>query len=189
MEEEKVVQEASVEETASKKKSLNAFIQDHPKTVFWTRFVLWALLAAILPFLFIAFRFGIFKKVSDISVSGWCILGIIIVVAFAFYLVRCLRVALKGRSPFFLQIVNGLCKIVIPLLCLYFFVDSLQGKMVVFEQALIVVIVCETLAIPINPMPVWVDKMNKGKKEEDRKDGIGYLWDEFFSRKKKHEGE
>lgn len=188
MEETKNEQTTAVLEEPAKKKSLKEFIESHPKSVFWIRFVIWALFAAVLPFLFIAFRYGIFDKLSSISISGWGLVAIIIVMCFAFYLVRCLRMGLKGRSPFVLQCVNGVCKVIVPLVCALFLLDSIKNSIAVFEQALIVVTLCEAIAIPINPMPVWVHEMNEGKKEEDRKDAIGYLWSEYFSRKK-HEGE
>ena len=66
-------------ETKKKKKSLVAWCKEHPRVVFWTRLVLWATFAAILPFVFIANRYGIFSSSSKIKLTGWGFIAIVII--------------------------------------------------------------------------------------------------------------
>ena len=55
-----------------------AWLAEHPKTVFFARLVLWTLCACVLPFLFIVWRFELFRKVSRLQVGGWGIIAIIL---------------------------------------------------------------------------------------------------------------
>ena len=49
---------------------------------------------------------------------------------------------------------------IIPLLVLLYFIEKVSGDIATFEQALTCVIVCEAIAIPIDPLPVWAYQRN-----------------------------
>lgn len=78
------------------RKSILEWYREHPKTVFSIRFALWALFAAILPFVFIALRYGIFTNKSQIELSGWGYIAVIIVVVF---LITLFKYLYKGLKP------------------------------------------------------------------------------------------
>jgi hypothetical protein len=128
------------------------------RNIFIFRMIAFTLFACIIPFVFIAWRYDIFRTSNDInpkvSLTGWGFLGLIIVFFFIKY---CLNV-LKRAIPFSMtyQIVNGVIKIIMPLLLLLFVVDALENNITLFKHSLIVTIICEGVAIPINPLPKYM---------------------------------
>ena len=121
------------------------------KKQFWIRLPLFILFACIIPFVFIAWRYKIFHKVSNVSLSGWGLIGILIVVIFVIYLVKSVEKIKKWSLT--KQIFVGVFKIIVPLLCLYFGLRCIKESVDLFMQALIVVIFSEMIAIVINPIP------------------------------------
>lgn len=134
---------------------------ENEKKIFWTRFTLWVLFALIVPVAFLVWRFDLFRQVSKVSIGGWGLLAIIIVVVFFKTLLKYIK---KGM-PYSLtrQVLDGLVKVIIPLSALYAVLFAMQNSINYFLQALSVLIVSEAIAIPINPMPKWV---NDNKKED-----------------------
>ena len=129
------------------------------KKIFIARMIGFTLFGAILPFIFIAWRFDIFRVgASDvspkISLSGWGLLGIIVVYFFIRY---CMNV-LKRSIPYSLtyQIVSGFIKVIMPLILVYAIVVALKNSFNVFQQALFITICCEAVAIIINPLPKYM---------------------------------
>jgi len=143
------------------------------KKQFWIRFGLFMLFSCIIPFIFIAFRYKIFNKVSNISLSGWGLIGILIVIVFVFYIVKSINKIKKWSMT--KQIFLGIFRIIIPLLCLYFALNAIKTNIDLFMQSLLMVIACESIAIPINPIP----KMQ----EESEVD----FFSKVFERKEKEE--
>lgn len=125
------------------------------KVKFWIRFVLWTTLACILPVVFIAFRFQLFEG-KKISISGFGVLAIIIVAIFMLTLIRYIRNGL----PFSMtaQCITGICKITIPLLALFGILWCIRNNIDNFLKVVGFVLISETIAIPINPMPAWAYK-------------------------------
>lgn len=178
------MENTDMQEVKEEKKTFSKVIEEHPKATFWTRFVAWAILACVLPFSFIAYRFQLFKAVSKVQISGWGIFAVLIVAVFAISVFRYIKLALKTKYSLAIQCINGLCKIIIPLLVLYVVIYSIRSNLDLFLQALGCVILCEAAAIPVNPMPKWVYEKQKDVRAEDRKDTIDYFIDQFYSRKK-----
>ena len=131
------------------------------KKEFWTRFGLFTLFACIVPFGFIAWRFDLFTKVSKISVGGWGILAIIIAFVFVIYVLKMLK---KGM-PYSMttQCINGMLKVVAPLLCLLFVLLAIRTNIDLFIQALYIVIGSEIVAVPLNPFPKWQNENENAK--------------------------
>lgn len=123
------------------------------KKEFWVRLSIYILFGGALPFAFLIWRFKLFSKVSKLSIGGWGIIAVIFISVFFIKLIKAVR---KGL-PFSLvsQILEGICKIIIPLLigafCCYYLKDIMEE---VF-QFLWVLIVCESIAIVVNPIPKW----------------------------------
>lgn len=138
-----------VEVENEKKKERNIFI---------TRVVLFSIFACVLPFVFIGWRYDIFRvnnKISPrVSLTGWGFLAILIV----FFFVRYCMNILKHSIPFSMthQFLSGIIKIIMPLLLLLFVINALENSIAFFKQALIVTIICEGVAIPLNPFPKFM---------------------------------
>lgn len=162
-----------------------SFIEEHPRSIFWIRFALWVICAAGLPFLFIAFRYDIFKNVSNVSLSGWGIIAVIIIAIFALSLIKYIKKGFKSKSVFFTQCVNGFSRIIVPLVVIYAVIKININNLQAFMEALGCTILCEAVAIPLNPMPQWVDECKKEDKESENKDAIDYLTEKVFAKKEK----
>lgn len=147
------------------------------KKLFWLRFAVWSLFACIIPVIFVAFRFDLFKAVSGISLSGWGIFAIIIVAIFILVIAKYLK---KGL-PFslFTQCINGFCKIILPLVVILAILFLVKTNIDYFIQSLGCVTLCELVAIPINPFPKWISDTRKNEKEAS----IDLFIDKFFSKK------
>lgn len=169
------------------KKNLSTFIEEHPKTTFWTRFVSWAMFSCILPFTFIAWRFELFGKVSKIQIGGWGLIAIVIVAAFIFTVIRYIKLAFAGRYSLVGQILSSVCKVILPLVVAMIVLYYLRNSIEVMLQALGCVTTCEAIAIPLNPLPKWAYDMQKDVRDSEKKDTIDYLLTEFFKRKKESE--
>ena len=159
------------------------FVNTHPKTIFWIRFVLWFACACGLPFFFIAWRFELFHSISKLNIGGWGILAIFIVVVFLFVLIRYVKLLFNTKYSLLAQCLNGFCKIILPLLTLLLIFKSSKDNIDILLQVLGVIIVCEAVAIPINPLPKLVYEKQKDVKAEERKETVDYLINSFFTRK------
>lgn len=129
---------------------------------FWIRFVVWTIFACVAPVGFIVWRFELFSKVSAVQFGGWGILAVIII---AVFIISVFRYVSKGMMRWSMtkQVILGVCKVTIPLLALYWILSAISNNITIFLQALAVVIACETVAIPINPLPKWVDEKTQGQ--------------------------
>lgn len=155
-----------------------------PRQLFWTRFALWVLFALVAPVAFIAWRFELFKG-NHVSISGWGFLAIVII---AVFIISLLRYVKKGLPfSFMSQCISGLCKVILPLVCLYAILYCIQQNLQAFLQALGCVILCELVAIPLNPMPQWMHDNLEEKDREKIESMSDIIWDKFFSRKDKEE--
>ena len=154
--------------------------ENKDKKVFIARTILFCIFGCILPFVFIAWRFEIFSNGgSHISLTGWGIIGIMIVFFFVLY---CLKI-LKNSIPFSMtyQILSGAIKVILPLILLLLLVNALEDSIRQFKQALIIVIGCEAIAIVVNPFPKYMHDKGIEKTEN--------LMDTFISKWKKKESE
>ena len=127
------------------------------KKIFLFRMMLFTLFACILPFAFIGWRYQLFTKIDKVSLSGWGLLAILIVFLFIFYVVKSIKKGLFNKREWSMgfQIINGFLKVVLPLLMVYFVITAIESSINLFKQALICTIICESIAIPINPLPKW----------------------------------
>ena len=176
--------EEQVVETKTKKISLIDFLADHPNATFWTRFVLWTIFSCVLPFVFILWRFDLFKTVSKIQIGGWGIIAIVLVAVFVFTVIRYVKIALNAKYSLLGQVLGGVCKIIIPLLAALFILKGVRDNIDLMIQVLGCVTLCEAVAIPLNPLPKWAYEMQKDVRDGERKETMDYLLDGFFKRKK-----
>ena len=170
------------------KNKLFAWLAEHPRSTFWIRLVLWTLCACVLPFLFIAWRFELFKKVSKLQLGGWGVVAILLVAIFVLAVLKYVRLALGAKYSLTGQILKGVCKIIVPLLVLIGILICVRDSVWTTIKVLGVVTFLEFVAIPLNPLPKWVYDMQKDVKDEEKKETVDYFIDSFFKRKKKDEG-
>lgn len=183
-EEEKVATETEPVKEAPKK-TFGEWLNEHPKSVFAIRAITWFVFAAVLPFLFIAFRYGIFKSTGTIALSGWGIIAVVIVAAVLIGLLGYLKQGM--REGMLKQCIMGFVKIIIPLLMVMIIVNGIKTNIDLFLKAIGVTIACEAIAIPLNPFPAWLEERRKEKNLEEQESVFGALWDKFFTKKKEHE--
>lgn len=133
------------------------------KAEFWTRLAFYILFAAIIPIVFLIVRFNLFTQINSISIGGWGIVAIIFACVFFISLMNNIE---KGL-PFslFTQILEGLGKVVIPLIAGAFIVYYMQDCMKEIFQFLLVCACSELVAIVVNPLPKWI---NDNKIEQDK---------------------
>ena len=143
------------------------------KKIFLARLILFTIFACVLPFSFIAWRYHIFTTLNSISLSGWGIIAIVIALVFIVYVAR----MLKRGMPYSMltQCIGGLLKVTLPLIILYVVVNAIKNQSEIFLQALLVVIISETIAIPINPFPKWLND-NQIKKEDSYFEKLKNWW-------------
>ena len=172
-------------EEGKEKKSLVEWCEEHPRTVFAIRFVLWAACSAFLPFSFIAWRYDIFATTSKIKLTGWGFIAVIILLVFASTLIKYVYKGLKpGLAK---QCVFGFVSIVLPLVILYLLITSIEDSIHLFKQALCCTILCEAVGIPLNPFPAWLAKRAKEDKAKEAETMSDIFWDKFFAKKKDDE--
>ena len=54
-------------------------------------------------------------------------------------------------------------------------------------QVLGCIILCEIIAIPLNPLPKWAYEAQKNTRIEERKETADYIIDSFFKKKKEND--
>ena len=164
------------------KTGLFAWLGEHPKSVFWTRFLLWFIFACGLPFAFIIWRFKLYETISSIQLGGWGIVAIIIAAVFALTVIKYVKIALNARYSMLGQCLGGACKILLPLLVFLAILYSIRDNINVMIQVLTIIIISEAIGIPLNPLPKWAYEMQKDVRVEERKETIDYMVDRFLTR-------
>lgn len=179
-------QEQEVETSEeTKKTNIIDWCKEHPKSFFAIRCTLWVLFAAILPFAFIAWRYGIFTSESQIKLTGYGIVAIIIVIVF---IITLLRYLYKGLKPGLAkQCIVGFTGIILPLVVVYLLITGIQDNINLFKQALGCVIICELVGIPLNPFPDWLEKRRQEEGKENAETTADIFWSKFFDKKNKND--
>ena len=134
------------------------------KKIFIARAIAWSIFSAVLPVAFIGWRYSLFKKVGKIQLSGWGLFAVVIVFIFLITLVKYIKSGFQEWTMV-KQIINGVLKIIIPLVVLLLLCITIRNNIDYFIQALSCVLLCEAIAIPINPFPEWVYIKSQGRME------------------------
>lgn len=133
------------------------------KKEFWIRFAVYVLFGGLLPAMFLIFRFKLFSKINSITVGGWGLVCIIFLCGFFISMAKAVK---KGLPySFWTQVLNGVSKVIVPLLGAILAIYCLQDSIKQLLEFLIVVFVCEVIAIPVNPFPKWIhiNKLNENE--------------------------
>lgn len=154
-------------------------MEKNERTIFIVRIILWSLFACVIPVLFIGWRYDIFNKVGSLQLSGWGLIAIIIIAVFLYAIVKYIRAGFVEWSMV-KQVINGICRIVVPLGTLLAVCICLRNSLNIFIQALSCVLISEIVAIPLNPFPEWVWKKSKGRFENT----IDFVADRIYNNNK-----
>lgn len=132
------------------------------KRIFIARVIGWVIFSCLLPVAFIVWRYDLFRKAGTVQMSGWGLFAIVIIFVFIYVLVKYINAGFKGYSMT-KQVLNGVTKVLIPLGALLALCVSIRNNADFFIQALGLVLICETIAIPVNPFPKWVYEKTEGQ--------------------------
>lgn len=128
------------------------------KKIFAIRLILYIAIGLILPLGFLAWKFELFNKVTKISFSIWGLIAIITAIVFVLKLFNGLRKGLKhGIAK---QVVDTICNVTVPLLIFTVAFDWMNDFSKEFVQFLVILIICETAAGVVNPIPQWCFENN-----------------------------
>lgn len=153
------------------------------RKIFIARAIAWALFACVLPVLFIGWRYDLFRVVSNVQFGGWGLIAVVMIFAFLTVFARYLKSGFPEWSMT-KQIVSGVAKILIPLGALLAICVSIRSSLDYFIQALSCTLMCEAIAIPLNPFPKWVWDKSQGRFESS----LDYLAERIGKGKDKKEG-
>jgi len=130
------------------------------KTEFWIRFGIWITLAVIVPFVYIAVEYGLFSASGGTSksLSGWGVVAVIFMAIVILYIINQTKNSLPDGN-FMKQCISGVMGL-IPLFAAIIIIHSVKNVMEDFERFLIVVLICEAIAVPVNPLPKWAAENN-----------------------------
>jgi hypothetical protein len=145
-----------------------------PKTKrfwFWSRFTAWFLLSVITPSAIIITQYEIFsQRNSTTKVTGMGLLALIALGGGVFYIVKSLGEA--ENNPWVSGMVQGFIKIILPLLGVYLLAGIIAFNLEKIRIILVVSLLAEGLALPINPLPEYVAEKKKQRKMQETL-GIG----------------
>lgn len=137
--------------------------------VFWLRMFGWLLTGCGAPITTFAVKFGLFTKtgyeivydelgnptsITTTALNGW---GIVSCMLVGFTIIQILKEVVSAYTGYSLtkQILDGILHKIIPLLIAFFICYFISGVVQQMMVCLGVVIVCQIVAIPLNPLPKW----------------------------------
>lgn len=151
---------------------MKKFIEKHPKGIFASRLIGWLVCGALAPIGFIAWRFDLFTPKPKFG--GWFLVCGIILFIFTNQLLKYIRESNEDEFKYSTQIIDGLYKVIFPLVCILMTLYVVRSSIDLIIQVLWVVLLCESLAITINPLGKYAfenKEVNKAKAEA-RKEAI-----------------
>lgn len=131
---------------------------------FWIQFGITILFGLIAPLTYLFIRFNLYNIKQTINL--WAIISIAIIFIAGGYMLKYIF-SIKTKYYYYVQIVKGVVKVILPLLFVLIFAIWFKGKtellvknLHLFIEALIVIIGCEAIAICVNPLPKWAFENN-----------------------------
>lgn len=130
---------------------------------FWIRLSIWITFAILIPIGFLFYRYDLFVRVhteeaDGYQITGW---GIFACILFSLFILYIIREAKKGMpyGSMFSQCVDGYSAL-IPVLIMIFILNGIKDNIDAFEQVMIVLLISEAIAVPINPLRRWAWEHN-----------------------------
>lgn len=129
-------------------------IRKMTKKEFFIRFFIWVALAAVAPLVYIGVKYNIFTFKEQVrSITGWGVIALIFTCIVLIYIINQARSALP-KGNFIRQCIDGYTAL-LPILFAIIMIEMVKDSIGDFQKFLIFMIICEGVAVPINPMPKW----------------------------------
>ena len=126
---------------------------------FWIRFGIWISFALLIPVAFIFVAFGIFKEGdTGTKLSGWGVIGVIFACTMVTIVISDAKKGLTYGNMV-RQCIDGY-SVLVWLIGFIFLIDKIKNNAQQFEHFLIVVLISEAIAVPINPLRKWAEEHN-----------------------------
>ena len=124
------------------------------KAQFWVRLGVWLVFALVIPVAYIFFAYGIFKDAQPATkLSGWGIFAILFTCVVLIYIMSQAKKSMP-KGTMLRQLMDGYTAL-LPILFLILIIHFVQNNIGEFKTFLIVMLLSEAVAVPINPMPRW----------------------------------
>ena len=124
---------------------------------FTIRLILWLIFSAVVPIIAIAHKYD-FVKSGNTKYTGWAIIaGVIAFISVMVSLRYVLKLLKRSMAK---QVISGVMLVIIPLCFLFVLTDLIANNIENIKYILVVSIVSEFVAIPINPFPKMLWEKN-----------------------------
>lgn len=127
------------------------------KKEFFIKLILWVFFAAAVPIMAIVDKYDMIKN-GTLKYTGWAI--IVFIIAFIFISVICGYIGKIFKWSMPLQIFNGVRLVLVPLFFMLIGVDLIVSNIANVKYILVVSLISEAIAIPLNPFPKWLYMKN-----------------------------
>ena len=138
--------------------------------------ILFLLFSTIAPVTYLTIRFHLFQTTTRIQVGLGGIIVIAILLGVISVLIKFYLDGMKSKYSLFKQILEGIIRLILPLVLLLAIFVWLGDNVSMVKEALYVIIPCELVAIVVNPLPKWCFENNV--------DGIVEIADKILNKKK-----
>jgi len=109
----------------------------------------------VAPIAYLVIRFSLFQTTTRLQVGLTGIVVIAIMLGVISVLIKFYLDGMKCKYSLFKQILQGIIKLILPLLLLLVSLVWLGDNISILKEALYVIIPCELVAIIVNPLPKW----------------------------------
>lgn len=133
-------------------------MKTNSKVKFGVRLALFITFALIIPFLYLTIRFNLWTSGSDnnsLKIGLWGVIALGVFMGTIIYLIHIYLSSLKTKYSYLKQVLEGFCKVIIPLVIGLALCVWLKDNINLMIETLAILIVCEGVAIFINPLPKW----------------------------------
>lgn len=136
-----------MEETEKKKMSLKEYL---------IRLAIWIVVLLVPPIVYLEVNYGLFTNKEGLALSGW---GVVAVAFGAIMLIYVLNQIKDGfeKGSMLRQCVEGYIRL-LPMLAVIVIVHYAKASIGKLEGFLVVVALCQVIAVPINPNPKWAEQ-------------------------------
>lgn len=119
------------------------------------RLILFLLFSTVAPITYLIVRFHLFQTTTKLQVGLAGIIVIAIMLGVISVLIKFYLEGMKCKYSLFKQILQGIIKLILPLVLLLVTFIWLGDNIIMVKEALYIIIPCEMVAIVVNPLPKW----------------------------------
>lgn len=134
-------------ENEKKKMSLKEYI---------IRLLIWATVLLVPPLIYLEVNYGLFTNKTGLALSGWGVVGVTFGVIMLLYVLNQIKSGFDNGSMF-RQCVEGYIRL-LPMIAIIVIIHYVKTAMDKMEGFLVIVALCQIVAVPINPNPKWAEQ-------------------------------